>query len=75
MSSTGFWLNFVMQLSAATATAATRIARQAAFLLSDGSVVGIDGTSNLQFTDTITTIIRRCLAQESFACIVSQSIG
>lgn len=35
---------------AATATAATRIARHAAFLMSDGSVVGLDGISNLQFT-------------------------
>ena len=39
--------------AAATATAATRIARQAAFLLSDGSVVGMDGISNLQFTNSI----------------------
>ena len=40
--------------TAATATAASRIARQAAFLLSDGSVVGIDGASDLLFTGTIT---------------------
>ncbi len=39
---------------AATATAATRIAWQAAFVLSDGSVVGMDGTSDLLFTGTIT---------------------
>lgn len=40
--------------AAATATTATRIARQAAFLLNDGSVVGMDGTSELLFTATIT---------------------
>jgi PKD repeat protein len=39
---------------AASANSATRIARQAAFLLSDGSVVAIDGISNLQFIYPIT---------------------
>jgi PKD repeat protein len=39
--------------SAASATATTRIARHAAFLVSDGSVVGLDGISNLQFTNSI----------------------
>jgi hypothetical protein len=34
---------------AASATSSTRIARQAAFLLKDGSVVGLDGSSVLQF--------------------------
>lgn len=34
---------------AASATGATRIARQAGFLLKDGTVVGLDGSSNLQF--------------------------
>lgn len=34
---------------AASATGTTRIAQQAGFLLKDGSVVGIDGSSNLQF--------------------------
>jgi PKD repeat protein len=38
---------------AATATAATRISQQAAFVLSDGSVVDMDGISNLQFTNSI----------------------
>jgi hypothetical protein len=40
--------------SAASATAATRVARMAAFLLKDGSIVAMDGVSNLQFTTTIT---------------------
>ncbi len=35
--------------SAATATAATVIARQAAFLMSDGNIRSLDGTSSLQF--------------------------
>ncbi len=36
--------------SAAGATGATRLAQQAGFLLKNGSVVGIDGLSNLQFS-------------------------
>jgi len=34
---------------AASATGATRIAQQAGFILKDGTVVGLDGSSNLQF--------------------------
>jgi hypothetical protein len=40
--------------NAASATSATRIARQAAFLLKDGSVVGTDGSSILQFNNSFT---------------------
>jgi hypothetical protein len=39
--------------TAAQATPATRIARIAAFLLKDGSVVGMDGSSTLQFSNSI----------------------
>ncbi len=39
---------------AATATPATRIARQAGFILRDGSIVSTDGISNLNFTVTVT---------------------
>ncbi|MEZ5197256.1 MAG: hypothetical protein R2764_12900 [Bacteroidales bacterium] len=39
--------------NAAVATTATTIAQQAAFLLKDGSVVGLDGSSNLQFTNSV----------------------
>ena len=39
---------------AASATSATRIARKAAFLKKDGSIVGTDGTSFLQFNNSIT---------------------
>lgn len=38
--------------NAASATPATRIARQAGFLLKDGSVVGTDGSSILQFNNS-----------------------
>lgn len=40
--------------SAATATPATRIDQQAAFILNDGSIVGMDGTSLLQFDNSVT---------------------
>ena len=38
---------------AASATSATRIDRQAGFLLADGSVVATDGSSNMTFTTTV----------------------
>ncbi len=38
----------------ATATISTQIATQAAFLLNDGSVVDLDGSSNLQFSVPVT---------------------
>lgn len=38
--------------NASSATSETRIARQAAFLLNNGSVVGLDGNSNLQFANS-----------------------
>lgn len=41
-------------VSAASATVGTRIARKAAFILNDGSIVGMDGFSDLIFTATIT---------------------
>ena len=40
--------------NAASATSSTRVARQAAFLLKNGTVVGLDGTTNLQFNNSIT---------------------
>ena len=39
---------------AASANEAARMARQAAFMLSNGKVVGMDGTSLLQFTNSLT---------------------
>jgi hypothetical protein len=41
-------------VSAGSATVGTRIARKAAFILNDGSIVGLDGFSDLIFTATIT---------------------
>ncbi len=40
--------------SAANATGATTIARQAAFVLNNGAVVGLDGASDLLFTNGVT---------------------
>jgi subtilisin family serine protease/PKD repeat protein len=40
--------------SAATATGATMVDRKAAFLLNNGSIVGLDGLSNLSFSNSIT---------------------
>ena len=40
--------------AAITATAATVVATQAAFILSDGSIVGLDGSSNVLFPMTFT---------------------
>jgi PKD repeat protein len=40
--------------SAASATSATMMDRQAAFLLNNGKVVGIDGSSTLQFNNSLT---------------------
>jgi hypothetical protein len=39
--------------TATTATPATIVGRQAAFLLNDGSIVGLDGTSDLEFPVSI----------------------
>jgi plastocyanin len=47
--------------NASSATPATRIARHAAFVLSDGSVVNIDGSSPLQFSNSV--------AQELFVLV------
>jgi len=40
--------------NASTATSSKRIARKAGFILNNGSIVGLDGTSNLQFNLAIT---------------------
>ncbi len=39
--------------NATSATPGTMIAKQAAFLLNDGTIVGVDGSSNLQFYNSI----------------------
>jgi hypothetical protein len=39
--------------NAASANASTRIARQAAFLLKNGTIVGLDGASDLQFNNVV----------------------
>jgi hypothetical protein len=40
--------------SAANATSATTIARQAAFVLNNGAIVGLDGSSDVLFTNSVT---------------------
>ncbi len=47
--------------SATAADPSTKIAQQAAFVLNDGSVVGLDGSSNLEFSNSIT--------QQLFVCV------
>jgi hypothetical protein len=39
---------------AASATSGTMLAQQAAFILNNGSIVGLDGVSNLQFGNSVT---------------------
>ncbi len=59
--------------SAAAATSATRIARQAAFILKDGSIVRTDGTSNLQFTNSIVHQLFVILYHRNHLGIISAS--
>jgi hypothetical protein len=47
------YVEFRDAVDAPSATAATRIDRQAGFLLDDGSIVGLDGVSNLFFSGTV----------------------
>jgi PKD repeat protein len=59
--------------SAALATGATSIAQQAAFILSDGSVVGLDGSSNLTFQSVVTQNIYVVLWQRNHLGILSNN--
>ena len=47
------FIEFRDAVDAASATESTMIDRKAAFLLNDGSIVGLDGISNLFFTGTV----------------------
>jgi hypothetical protein len=58
-------------VNAASATVGTRIARQAAFILSDGSVVGMDGSSDLIFNVTITNNLFALLWHKNHLGIMS----
>jgi len=57
--------------NAASATGATMIARQAGFLKSDGSIVGLDGTSLLQFTETIVNNLFVVIWQRNHLAVMS----
>ncbi len=57
--------------SAATATATTVVAKQAAFILNDGSIVDLDGSSNLQFEAAISQNIFVVVWQRNHLGIIS----
>ena len=59
--------------SAATATVATRVARQAAFILNDGSIVAMDGTSNLNFGVSITQSLYAVVWHRNHLSILSNN--
>jgi PKD repeat protein len=57
--------------SATTATPATSIAKQAAFLLSDGSIVDLDGSSDLQFGVSISQDLFVAVWQRNHLGVIS----
>jgi hypothetical protein len=59
--------------SANLATSGTTLIRKAAFLKSDGSVVDLDGTSNLQFTITVTNKIYLVIRHRNHLGILSSN--
>jgi PKD repeat protein len=59
--------------SAATATVATRIAHRAAFLLKNGSVVGVNGTSLLHFTNTISNQLFVAVYHRNHIPVISEN--
>lgn len=58
---------------AANATDATTIQQQAAFLLSDGSVVDLDGNSNIQFTTTLSQQLYVVIRHRNHIDIISSN--
>jgi hypothetical protein len=59
--------------SAASASGATSVAKQAAFILNDGSIVDLDGSSNLQFTVTISQNLYVVVWQRNHIGIMSNN--
>jgi predicted outer membrane repeat protein len=59
--------------SAGGATSATRLARQAAFILKDGSIVGTDGSSLLQFNVSVTNNLYAIVWHRNHLGIMSAS--
>lgn len=58
-------------VDANSATGATIIAEKAGFLLNDGSIVDLDGSSNLQFTETISSNLFVAVWQRNHLGIMS----
>lgn len=59
--------------TAASATSETIIAKQAAFLLNDGSIVGLDGNSNLRFNNSFKHNLFVVLYSRNHLAIISAS--
>jgi PKD repeat protein len=59
--------------SAASATGIASVAKQAAFILNDGSIVDLDGSSNLQFTVTISQNLYVVIWQRNHIGIMSNN--
>jgi len=57
--------------SAAQATVATRIARQAGFLLKDGTIKGTDGSSNLSFNASISNHLFVVICHRNHLAVMS----
>lgn len=60
-------------LDAASATPDKSISTQAAFLLNDGSVVGLDGLSNLQFSNTASQLLFLIIWHRNHLSILSNN--
>ncbi len=59
--------------SVALATPATSVAKQAAFILQDGSIVGLDGSSNLEFDIAISQNMYVAIWQRNHLGIISNN--
>lgn len=58
-------------VDANSATGATMLARQAGFILNDGTVVGLDGASSLGFTESVTNNLFVVIWHRNHAAIMS----
>jgi len=59
--------------SSSTATSATSVAKQAAFILRDGSIVDLDGSSNLEFDISISQNMYVAIWQRNHLGIISNN--
>ena len=67
------FVEFRDAVDVASATSTTTIEQQAAFLLRDGSIVGMDGTSNLQLNNAITQQLFVVIRHRNHIGIISAS--